>query len=78
LFIKKQLKIINNAYAAVSYKFINAFYSLPTLKEINALYIFRLAEARFKILPVIIKALLIKTELVFLAISNDVAKVPEY
>jgi hypothetical protein len=78
LFIKKQLKIINNTYIAINYKFINIFYSLLTLKKINALYIFKLAKAKFKILFIIIKIFLIKTELVFFAIFNNIAKIPEY
>jgi uncharacterized membrane-anchored protein YitT (DUF2179 family) len=42
------------------------------------LYIFGLIKARFRIFLAIIKAFFIKIGLVFFAIPNNIAKMPEY
>ncbi|KAI1748556.1 hypothetical protein F4782DRAFT_516490 [Xylaria castorea] len=47
-------------------------------EEIEALRIFRSAEHGFGTLPNVIEVLLTRTGLIYLALPDDVARVPEY
>ncbi|KAI0448238.1 hypothetical protein F5B21DRAFT_224471 [Xylaria acuta] len=76
--VKKQLEAIAQIREDNNYKPPTTKLDLPRKEAVEALRLFGSAEHGFGTLPNMIEYLLTRTGLIFLALPDDVAKVPEY